>query len=446
LADEKLTLEHDPFAPLQIPVYRRYLAGNMLLLLGMQMQPAAIQWEIFSRTGSTQQLANTSLIQFLPVMLLSIPAGFLADRFSRPDVVRIAMMVMVVGSLLLSVASWYQWSLGWFYLALLLNGMARAAQQPSKASLLPHIVPRHLFAAAVTWNTGTFQIAAVAGPLLAAMVIAIRGPALVYLLEAVCACAFIALLWNLREPPDRVRSADAVSWRGLITGFRFVWTTRVILAAISLDLFAVLLGGATGLLSVYTQDIIPVDRQLGWVRAWGRPFGYEELDPQAIAFGLLWAAPALGAVTMSICLTMQRPMTRAGKTLLWSVAGFGVATIIFGLSRSFWLSFAMLFVTGLLDMVSVVVRQTLVQLRTPDEMRGRVQAINGIFIGASNQLGAYESAQVASLFQRPGDPAFGPTVSVVSGGIGTLIIVGLTAWLSPPLRRYRELHKLPDEE
>ena len=149
---------------------------------------------------------------------------------------------------------------------------------------------------------------------------------------------------------------------------------------------------------------------------------------------------------MSVWLTLNPPMTRAGRTLLWSVAGFGVATIVFGLSRSFWLSFAMLFATGLLDMVSVVVRQTLVQLRTPDEMRGRVQAINGIFIGASNQLGAFESASVAALFARPGHPAFGPTVSVVSGGVGTIFIVLLTTWLAPGLRRYNLLHSLPEDD
>lgn len=445
-ADPPALERHDPFAPLRIPLYRRYLSGNILLLIGMQMQPAAIQWEIYSRTGSNLDIAWTSLIQFLPVLLLSIPAGFLADRYSRPGIVRVAMLVMIGGSLLLTVASWRQLPLGWLYAALLINGLARAAQQPAKASLLPQIVPRHLFGGAVAWATGTFQLAAIVGPLLAALVIAVARPAVVYLLEAMAALAFIILLWDLREPPDRVRHADAVSFQGLITGLKFVFHTPVVLAAISLDLFAVLFGGATALLSPYAQDILPVPAGLEWVESIGRPFGYQSANPQAAMFGLLWAAPALGAFTMSVWLTMRPPMTRAGRTLLWAVAGFGVATIVFGFSRNFWLSFAMLFATGLLDMVSVVVRQTLVQLRTPDEMRGRVQAINGVFIGASNQLGAFESASVAWLFARPGNPAFGPTVSVVSGGIGTLLVVAVTAWLAKPLRRYRNLHQLPEEE
>lgn len=446
MSDDTPTLEHDPFAPLRIPLYRRYLAGNVLMLIGMQMQPAAIQWEIYTRTGSNRDIATTSLIQFLPVMLLSIPAGFLADRYSRPSIVRIAMLIMACGSLLLTVASVYHLHLGWLYTALLMNGLARAAQQPAKASLLPQIVPRHLFGPAVAWSTGTFQLAAILGPVFAALVIAVSQPAVVYFLEGLTAVAFVGLIWNMHEPPDRVRSTDAVSWQGVISGLKFVFHTPVILAAISLDLFAVLLGGATGLLSVYSQKILPISQELAWVQSWGKPFGFDHLDPHTIGFGLLWAAPALGAFAMSAWLTLRPPMTRAGRTLLWSVAGFGVATIVFGLSRSFWLSFAMLFITGLLDMVSVVVRQTLVQLRTPDEMRGRVQAINDIFIGASNQLGAFESASVAALFERPGNPAFGPTVSVVSGGIGTLIVVAITAWFAPQLRRYRDLHQLPEEE
>jgi MFS family permease len=445
VSGEPPSLAHDPFAPLRVPVYRRYLGGNLLLLIGVQMQLAAVHWEIFSRTQSNLGIAIGSLVQFAPVLLLSIPAGFLADRFSRPRIVRIAMLVMIAGSLLLVVASARRWSLEWLFAGMLLNGMARAAQQPAKASLLPHLVPRRLFPAAVTWNSGAFQVAAVTGPLFAATVIAFASPAAAYFLEAVFAAIFLLSLWGFHEPPDRVRSTDTFSWSGLASGMRFVWKTRLILAAISLDLFAVLLGGAAALLPAYAQTILPLAQELGWVRSWGVLFGYEELDPQAIGFGALRAAPAIGAAVMSLWLALRPPMTRAGRTLLWSVAGFGVATIVFGFSRSFWLSFAMLFLTGLLDTVSVVVRHTLVQLRTPDEMRGRVQAINGVFIGASNELGGFESGAVAHLFARPNDPSFGPTVSVVSGGIGTLIIVALTAWLSPALRRYDLLHE-PGEE
>jgi MFS family permease len=445
LSDDVPFSSHDPFAPLRVPVYRRYLGGNLLLLIGVQMQLAAVQWEIYARTGSNFGVAAGSLIQFLPVLVLSIPAGFLADRFSRPRIVRTALLVMMSGSLLLFVASAWKLSLGWLFAGMLLNGFARAAQQPAKASLLPLLVPRRLFPAAVTWNSGVFQIAAMSGPLLAGIVIALFSPALAYFLEAVFAGVFLVALWGYQEPPERVRSTEALSWAGLSSGLRFVWNTRLILAVISLDLFAVLLGGAMALLPAYSKTILPLSAELSWVESCGRPFGYERLDPIEIGFGLLRAAPAIGAGLMSLWLAFHPPMTRAGRMLLWSVAGFGAATIVFGFSRSFYLSFTMLFLTGLLDTVSVVVRHTLVQLRTPDEMRGRVQAINGVFIGASNELGGAESGFIAGLFESGSDPALGPTVSVVSGGVGTLIIVALTAWLSPGLRRYDQLH-VPEEE
>lgn len=446
MSDEPPVISHDPFGPFRIPIYRRYLSGNLLLLIGIQMQLAAVQWEIYTRTGSNLGIAIGSLIQFAPVLLLSIPAGFIADRFSRPRIVRTAMLVMMAGSLLLAAASAFQLSIGWLFAGMLLNGFARAAQQPAKASMLPLLVPRHLFPTAVTWQSGTFQIAAVSGPLLAAVVIALASPAMAYFLEAVAAAIFLVALWGYQEPPERVRSKEQLSWPVLASGMKFVWNTRIILAAISLDLFAVLLGGAMALLPAYSQSILPLSSELGWVASWGQPFGYERIEPEKIGFGLLRGAPAFGAALMSLWLAFHPPMSRAGRAMLWSVAGFGVVTIVFGFSRSFWLSFLMLFLAGLLDTISVVVRHTLIQLRTPDEMRGRVQAINGVFIGASNELGGFESGAVAYLFARENNPAFGPTVSVVSGGIGTILIVLLTAWLSPGLRRYDQLHSPPEED
>lgn len=439
-------INHDPFAPFRVPGYARYWGGNLLLLIGMQMQMAAVQWEVYSRTSNNFDVGFASLLQFLPVLILSIPAGFLADRFPRAKVVQVAMALMAVGSLLLMAASHYHWPIQWFFAGMLLNGLARAAQQPSKASLLPQIVPRSLFAAAVTWNSGTFQVASVLGPLLSGVVIALWSPATVYFIEAVCAVIFILALIGLREPENQIRTADAVSWNGLAAGLRFVFQTRIILAAISLDLFAVLLGGATVLLPAYSKVVLPVQQEWPWVNEWGAFFAFQDVSPDAVACGILRAAPAVGAALMSLWLAFTPPMKHAGRTLLWSVAGFGVATIVLGLSRSCWLSFAMLLLTGALDMISVVVRHTLIQLRTPDEMRGRVQAINGLFIGASNELGGFESGAVAEAFSREDNPAFGPTVSVVSGGIGTILIVAFTAWLSPGLRRYKDLHHLPEED
>jgi MFS family permease len=304
------------------------------------------------------------------------------------------------------------------YACVLLIGTARVSQQPSKASLLPLLVPRELFSNAVTWNSSGFQLASIAGPALAGAVIAaLHAYAILYIVEFVAVLSFFALLVSIPIPHiERTHKANNLG--ELLAGFRFIWQSKIILGALSLDLFAVLLGGATTLLKPYSELILHVgDMRLGWLRA----------------------APAVGAIAMSIILAHRPPMERAGRSLLWSVAGFGVATIVFGLSRNYWLSLAMLFLTGALDMISVVVRHTLVQMLTPDEMRGRVQGVNGLFIGASNELGGCESGAVAWLFDLPDDPTVGPTVSVVSGGLGTMVVVAYVALRSRSLRRYGRL-------
>jgi MFS family permease len=277
-------------------------------------------------------------------------------------------------------------------------------------------VPREAFANAVTWGSSNFEIGSMIGPAIAGVLIAQFGVGTVYALDALCSLAFIGFLLPIRIEQQLAQPARH-AFSDLFAGLSFVWRTKVILATLTLDLFAVLLGGAIALLPIFAEQILHVGPVgLGWLRA----------------------APAFGAMAMALTLTHLPPMRRAGVTLLWSVAGFGVATIVFGLSRSFWLSLAALALTGAFDNISVVVRHTLVQLRTPDPMRGRVSAVNNVFIGSSNELGAFESGITAALF--------GPVISVVGGGIGVLLVVLGVGWMWPEVRRIGALHDPPEPD
>jgi hypothetical protein len=260
-------------------------------------------------------------------------------------------------------------------------------------------------------STG-FQVASVAGPALAGLMIAIHKSAtLVYVLDAAMTLTYFAFIRAITSPPMERTHEEGSPLKALLAGCGFVWRTKVILAAITLDMFAVLLGGATALLPIYAKNILQVG-----------PFG----------FGWLRAAPAMGAMMMALILAHRPPLQKAGSALLWAVVGFGVATIIFGFSQWFWLSMLMLLLAGALDNISVVIRHSLVQLRTPDYMRGRVSAVNAVFISASNELGAFESGTVATLFS--------PVISVVSGGIGTIVVVIAVALLWPQIRRLKPLY------
>lgn len=401
-----------------IPDFRRFLIGNLLALLGLQMQNFTVAWELYERTRQPLNLGLIGLAQVVPVMTLAIPAGQLMDRIDRRLVLIGAVLTLMACSTSLAIISWTQADVSWIYVCLVLNGAARAFQQPAKASLLPHLVPRETFARAVTWNTACFQVSAMAGPFLASALITLTGrPDCVYLLDAVLSASFISVLLALK-PRKVAASREPVTWRSLLGGIDYVWRTKLILGAISLDMFAVLLGGSVALLPVFAKDV---------------------LHTNETGLGLLAAAPGVGAILTSVILAHLPPIRRAGHTLLIAVAGFGVATIVFGLTRNLWVAAGMLFLTGALDMISVVIRHTLVQLRTPDSMRGRVSSVNSVFISVSNELGGFESGIVAHLFRRASDPAFGPTCSVVLGGVGTLVVVLVTAIGFPSLRRFGRL-------
>ncbi len=402
---------HDPYAALRVRDYQLFLPGNTLANLGMRMQTAAVLWEIYERTGSALHLGYVGLIQILPVIALALPAGHAADQFSRRRILMIAEVVIAVCSLGLAVNSLALGNVHAIYGLLLLTGIARSFQQPARAALVPLIVPRERFSNAVMWNTTAFQVSSIVGPAIGGLLISIfHSATTVYVLDALFAILFFVTLAMIRSGIRPPRTLEALTPGSLLAGAAFVYRNKIVLGALTLDLFAVLLGGAVALLPIYAKDILHVG-----------PRGY----------GFMEAAPSVGALLMSFVLAHLPPMRRAGRTLLGCVIGFGAATIVFGLSRSFPLSLVMLFLTGVFDTVSVVVRHTLVQLLTPDEMRGRVSAVNGLFIGISNEMGGFESGLVAHYFS--------PTFSVVGGGIGTIVVVILAALLWPELRRYGRL-------
>lgn len=405
------TNSHDAYAALRIRNFRLYVIGNFVATTGMQMQSVAVGWEIYERTGSELALGFVGLAQFFPVIVLAIPAGHVADRYSRQRIVMGAMLLLAGASLTLAAISHWRLDHRWMYAALCVVGIARAFQQPARAAFLPHLVPLGLFSNAVTWNTGAFHLASVLGPALGGMLIAwAGGAALVYVLDAVAAVVLFACLAMIRVATHSSPAALETSLRTLIGGLSYVRRNQVLFGAITLDMLAVLLGGATMLLPVYAKDILRVGPVgLGWMRT----------------------APAIGALCMAMLLAHRPPIERAGRWLLWSVAAFGLATIVFGLSRWYWLTLGALFLVGAFDNVSVVIRHTLVQILTPDSLRGRVSAVSSLFIGASNELGAFESGLVAELI--------GPTFAVVSGGVGTLLVVAGIGRYFPQLRDYGPL-------
>ena len=409
-AAEDLAAAHDPYAAVRCENFRRYWIGNFIAIVGTQMQTATLMWEVFQRTRDPFAVGLVDLVQVVPILSLVLLAGHLADRANRKIVLMSAVTLSGAASLGLAFVSYHQIRIVALYGCVLLIGVARAFQQPAKSALLPQLVPRSIFSNAVTWNLSGFQLASVIGPAVGGWVLAAAGYAyVVYLLQATAAVTFILLLSRVRQTVA-TETHQAPTLKSLGEGIEFVWNRKAILGAITLDMFAVLLGGATALLPIFADEILHVGK---------------------VGYGMLWSAQAAGALVMSVALVHRRPMGKAGHKLLWGVAGFGVSIIVFGLSTSFVLSLFALFMTGMFDCISVVVRHTLVQMLTPDRMRGRVSAISGMFIVASNELGGFESGTVAKLFS--------PVISVVAGGVGTLIVVATTALAVPELRNYDRL-------
>jgi len=383
-----------------------FTVARFFLVAALEMQSVAVGWQVYEITRRPLDLGLVGLAQFVPVILLFLPAGHAADRFNRKSLV----MLCYIGfaacyALLFEIARVRTHDVRPIYGVLVLLGVVRAFNAPAARSLLPLLVPMEVFPNAVAWNATIFQGATILGPAIGGLLYAaFGGPAGVYgVALAVTAVAIASLVRVSLPQPERPH--EEVSARSVLAGLHYIWDHKLIFGAISLDLFAVLLGGAVALLPVYARDILHTG-------AWG--------------LGLLRAAPGVGAGFMAVLLAYKPLRSRVGKIMLFCVAGFGAFTIVFGISHSLVLSLIALVFVGASDMVSVVVRGTLVQIATPDAVRGRVNAVDMIFIGTSNEFGEFESGLTAHWF--------GTVAAVILGGVGTLVVVALWAWMFPELR------------
>lgn len=398
--------------------FRYFLGARLLLTVAIQVQSVAVGWQVYDIAGDPMALGYVGLCQFLPMLVLILPAGDLADRFNRRTLMVVSCAIeatVAAGFLLLTL---FDVTALWpFYLVLALFGMCRALAAPAQQSLLPRVVPPAHLARAIAWNASTFQTAIIAGPAMGGALYAF-GPMAAYLACLVFSVAVAFLFSRIDIEGPRTVPADPAAmvgsgFRRALAGIGFIRARPIVLGAISLDLFAVLLGGATALLPIYARDILFVG---------------------PIGLGLLRAAPAVGAMLMGVALGHRPLDRRTGPWMFGCVALFGIATVAFGVSENFYLSFAALMVLGASDMVSVFVRTTLIQMATPDDMRGRVSAVSTLFIGASNELGEFESGMTAALF--------GTVPSVVIGGLGTLAVVALWMRLFPGLRGVDRLSEI----
>jgi MFS family permease len=405
------------------PGFVLFQVARFLIVAAVEMQAVAVGWQVYEITKRPLDLGYVGLAQFLPAILLFPISGHASDRFERRDVLSACYGgYAVCFALLLALAQRGAHSVHSIYVVLLLIGVVRSFNSTASRSILPQLVPKEHFPNAVAWNASTFQAATILGPSFGGILYAaFRGPSVVYVVALLTAIG--ATISSFRIKPEvKARPRESSSAKGLtlktvFAGLDYIWRKKLILGAISLDLFAVLLGGAVALLPVYAREILHAG-------PWG--------------LGLLRTAPGAGAALMAVLLAHRPLRGRSGPTLLWSVAGFGIFTIIFGFSRSLTISLIALLLLGASDMISVIIRATLTQLATPDEMRGRVTAVDMIFIGTSNEFGQFESGVTAQWF--------GTVPAVVLGGIGTLVVIAVWAWLFPELRNAGELTAIRSQE
>lgn len=443
---------HDAYAALRIRNYRDYVAGSFLALIGRQALTTVALWQVYEWTRSLAAVGLVGFINVLPLLALSLPAGALTDHHDRKRIIMLGTAVLGVlnvglaalafGHALVPAVAPLRWTndllratallferhadpatlrfdnpaLPLLFALLFAHACVRILMWPARSSITPLLVPSEVFSNAITWNTSAFEVATISGPLLAGLALHRFGAGTVYALSAALELVFLWLLRPVRYFQEPVRTVVKRNWRDMLAGAEFIWRKKVILGASTLDLFAVLLGGVIAVLPAYADQILHVG-----------PAG----------FGALRAAPSVGAVLMALWLAHRPPLQQPGRALLWSVAAFGGAIVLFGLSRSFWVSLLALFLTGAFDNVSVVVRQSLVQLLTPDSLRGRVTAVNQIFIGSSNEIGALRAGLMSALI--------GPVGAVVWGGIGTIVVATAVARGVPGLRRLPALNTLKPE-
>jgi MFS family permease len=395
------------------PAFVRFWLASICASFGFQMLSVAVGVQVYELTGSAMHLGFIGLVQFFPTVLLALPAGHVADQFQRRRIVlcTLALQFAAIGTLAVLTLG------GSIHEATILVivftvSVAKTFEFPTMQSLLPSLVPMEILPQAFAMKASANQAAMIMGPAVSGLLY-ILGPGVVYASAAGLYVLAVGLMWGLPETP-LTHERERPTLHSMFAGLRFIWARPDVLGVMSLDLFAVLLGGVTSLLPIFAKDILHTGTE---------------------GIGFLRAAPAVGALLMSFFLARWSIQRRVGHIMFGTVAGFGVATIVFGLSTSFWLSFAALFALGMFDMVSMVIRHALVQLDTPDSMRGRVSAVNSVFVNTSNQLGEFESGLAAAWF--------GAVPATLIGGFGTLAIVALWMGLFPTLRKRESLHQLP---
>ena len=400
------------------PGFVLFQVARFLIVAAVEMQAVAVGWHVYEITKRPLDLGYVGLAQFLPGILLFPISGHASDHFERRHVLSACYGGYAVCFALLLALTQRTPSVRAIYVVLILIGVVRSFNSTASRSILVQLVPEEHFPNAVAWNASIFQAATILGPSFGGILYtAFRGPSAVYVVALLTAIGATVSSFRI-NPEVKVRPPrEPMSLKTLFAGINYIWRKKLILGAISLDLFAVLLGGAVALLPVYAREILHTG-------PWG--------------LGLLRTAPGVGAAMMAVLLAHRPLRGRSGPTLLWSVAGFGIFTIIFGLSRSLTVSLIALLLLGASDMVSVIIRATLTQLATPDEMRGRVTAVDMIFIGTSNEFGQFESGVTAQWF--------GTVPAVVLGGIGTLVVIAVWAWLFPELRHAGEWSAIGSEE
>jgi MFS family permease len=409
----------DPISALRHGGFLLYLIGGLISNSGSQMRIVAVQWEIAIRESDPRELAlylgYIGLTLVLPVILFALPAGAAADRFSRRWLILIAQLGLAACGAGLAWASWTEAPLPIVYALLFGTGTFRALGWPASAAIVIGLVPTKVFSNAATWRSNAYQLATILGPLVAGWLLAWWSPVIVFLVDA-ASSLILAICMLFVRPRPQTRAVEPKSWRGLLQGIHFLRRQPIILSTMTLDMVAVLFGGVVALLPIFARQF------------------FSSPEQAVVALGWMRAMPAIGSILMGTVIALRRPIERAGRTILMTVIVFGLATIVFGLSQHYLLSLCMLFILGAADNISVVIRQTVLQLMTPDSMRGRVTAVSVIFIGSSNELGELESGIAAYLL--------GLVPSVVFGGAMTLATVGVVAYVWPELLRLGSLAHL----
>ena len=404
--------KHDPYSALRIKEFRYYIFARFITTIAMQMQSLIVGWQIYEMTRDAFSLGLIGLSEAIPYLSFALFAGHLADILDRKKIILVAIFLyLTCALLLLSFTCYLHGALVLFgtlpiYVVIAVTGLARAAIYPSQMAIITQIVPREQYQNSSTWNSTQWQIAAVTGPALGGLIYGFFGATISYMMVVILVISGTLLFFGIKKKPIPIKEKAETLMQSLSVGIKFVFKNQVILGALSLDMLAVLFGGAVALLPVFAAEVLHV-------------------GPQGLGF--LRAAPAGGAIIMSMMLAYFPPVKNAGKKLLVAVAGFGMCIILFAISKNFIFSLTLLALGGMFDAVSVVIRQTIIQLFTPDNMRGRVASVNSIFIGSSNEIGSFESGLAAKIM--------GLIPSVIFGGSMTLLVTGVTAKVTPMLRK-----------